>query len=118
MKIKFAVLTNKPNEISKKIVSELFPERNFEMVVGQKDNLPRKPDPSGALLIAKKIDVDPSGIVYLGDSGVDMMTAKSAGMLPVGVLWRFRGIDELRQNGADLLIKSPTEILQLVNFDG
>lgn len=114
--IKFAVLTNKPNEVSVKIVSELFPERHFEMVLGQKNDLPRKPDPTGALIISKIINVNPGEIVYLGDSGVDMETAKSAGMLSVGVLWGFRGYDELKNHGADLLINSPAEILDLVEF--
>lgn len=114
--IKFAVLTNKPNAVSQKIVEELFPDRHFELVVGQKEGLARKPDPSGALLISKTLRIKPEDIVYLGDSGVDMQTAKSAGMLPVGVLWGFRDFDELKSNGADILIDKPTDILKLVEF--
>ncbi len=116
MNIRFAVLTNKPDEVSRKIVAELFPGRRFEVVVGQKEGLPRKPDPSGALLISKTLSVNPGDIVYLGDSGVDMQTARSAGMLPVGVLWGFRDFEELKNNGADILIEKPIDILEIVEF--
>jgi len=114
--VKTAVLTNKPNEVTRKIVSEIFQKWHFEEVLGQTDNLPRKPDPTGAMMISKKINIDTEKIIYLGDSGVDMETAKSAGMLPVGVLWGFRDRSELKEHGARYLINNPMQILDIVDF--
>lgn len=114
--VKVAVLTNKPNEVTGKIVSELFNNWSFEAVIGQMDSIPRKPDPTGAMMISKKMKVKTEEIVYLGDSGVDMETARSAGMLPVGVLWGFRDYTELKEHGAKFLINNPMEIVDIVDF--
>ncbi len=114
--IRLAVLTNKPCEISRKLVSEVLSKWKFEFVLGHKDGFPRKPDPSGAFFIAKKLNMSPEEIVYVGDSGVDMQTASSAGMLAVGVLWGLRDREELEKSGADYIIKKPSELLDLVEF--
>ena len=85
--MKKAILTNKPHTFTEKYVEDLLADWNFEVVIGQRDEIPRKPDPSGALRISRELGVESSRVVYLGDSGVDMLTAVRAGMLPVGVLW-------------------------------
>ena len=59
----------------------------------------------------------PAQCLYLGDSGVDMQTARAAGMRAVGALWGFRDRDELLRDGAELLVESPTEILDLLSRD-
>ena len=66
--------------------------------------------------VAEKIGVAPEKIVYLGDSGVDMQTAVNAGFLPVGVLWGFRQRDELEENGAQVLLEKPADLLFKVQF--
>ena len=114
--LKKAILTNKPHMFTEKYVEELLANWNFEMVIGQRDEIPRKPDPSGAFRISEKLGIDSSRIVYLGDSGVDMLTAVRAGMLPVGVLWGFRTGDELRENGAEHLIETPMELLSIIDL--
>ena len=53
--------------------------------------------------------------LYLGDTGTDMLTARAAGMRPVGALWGFRPEEELRQAGADRLIRAPAEMLSLLD---
>lgn len=113
--MKKAILTNKPHTFTEKYVKDLLAEWNFEVVIGQRDEIPRKPDPSGAIRISRELGVGSSETVYLGDSGVDMITAVRAGMLPVGVLWGFRTGDELRENGARHLIETPMELIPIID---
>ena len=81
---------------------------------GSARGVPRKPDPTGALEIAREMDVPPSEFLYLGDTGTDMRTAVNAGMFPLGVLWGFRPEAELRQHGAAETISRPIELLTFV----
>lgn len=113
--MKKAILTNKPHGFAEKYVEELLSDWSFDAVVGQREEIPRKPDPSGALGISRELGVRSSQTVYLGDSGVDMMTAVGAGMLPVGVLWGFRTGEELRENGAKHLIETPMELFSVID---
>ena len=113
-KTKKAVLSNKPHELTVRSVKNLLSKWRFDFVFGQRDHAPRKPDPAGALEIAAHLDILPSDFLYLGDSSVDMKTAVSAGMFPVGALWGYREEEELRENGARMLINNPHEILELI----
>ncbi|MEG0340384.1 MAG: HAD hydrolase-like protein, partial [Oscillospiraceae bacterium] len=61
-----------------------------------------------------KLCLKPKDTIYLGDSGVDMLTANNAGLYACGVLWGFRQADELLENGAKMLIHTPSDILQLL----
>jgi phosphoglycolate phosphatase len=65
------------------------------------------------LIIAEKLGLLPEHILYVGDTATDMQTGKRAGMKTAGVLWGFRGIDELEENGADFIVGTPEEIVQL-----
>lgn len=112
--IKLAVLSNKIDELTKKVVSAILPNWNFEVVIGPSINVPRKPNPKGALLISKKMGIPQSEIMYLGDSGVDMQTATAANMYAVGVLWGYRSKEELIVNGSRSLINHPLEIINLL----
>jgi phosphoglycolate phosphatase len=112
-RIKMAVFSNKIDELTKKVVLTLLPDWNFEVLVGTSAAVPRKPDPSGALLISTKLGIPPEKLVYAGDSGVDMQAANSAGMYAVGVLWGYREKEELIRHGAKKLISHPRELLDL-----
>ncbi len=114
--LKMAVLSNKPDEFTKLCVTEFLPKWAFGMVIGQHNSLPLKPDPAGALEIAKCLDVPSSNFIYLGDTAIDMKTAVTAGMYPVGALWGFRTEKELLENGARALIKRPQEILNFLDL--
>jgi phosphoglycolate phosphatase len=114
-KLTLCILSNKPHELTIRSVNEKFSKWEFDMVLGQRDNIPRKPDPAGALEIADHMKISPSDFLYLGDSAIDMKTSVAAGMFPVGALWGFRGRDELLQNGAQKLIGSPLELLELLD---
>jgi beta-phosphoglucomutase-like phosphatase (HAD superfamily) len=96
-------------------IEKYFPEHKFEAVFGQRPSVPRKPDPAGALEIAGLMDIPPESILYLGDSDTDMKTANAAGMYAVGALWGFRTAEELRENGAKLLIsRMPSSALHWI----
>ncbi len=113
--IKLAVLSNKPDDITKIMVAGVLSGWPFEPVLGAKPSVPKKPDPAGALEIARQLSVPPEKFLYLGDTGTDMKTAKAAGMYPVGVDWGFRTAAELVSNGAKIVIKNPLELLEIIS---
>jgi phosphoglycolate phosphatase len=113
--IKMAVLSNKPDAPTRLLVEELLPRWRFDAVVGESPKTPRKPDPAGALAIARSLGLEPQHFLFLGDTGIDMRTATAAGMHPVGALWGFRAAGELLAAGARDLIHDPREILPLVS---
>ena len=111
--LRLAVVSNKPDGFARQIVTALF-GKTFEVVFGQREDVPRKPDPTAALEACAAMGGTPGECLYFGDSGVDMLTAGAAGMTAVGVLWGFRGRDELLENGAKCLITSPAQALGLL----
>ena len=113
-RIKIAVLSNKLHVFTKQCVDELLANWTFDVVVGFQNEIPPKPDPTGALRIAKQLNLSPFQILYVGDSGIDMKTGVAAGMHTVGVLWGYRTKDELQKNGAKTLIEKPQELLALI----
>ena len=112
--IKLAVLSNKPDEQTKEVVADLFGTGFFDRVYGHRPSVERKPSPVGALQIASELSVKPEECMYFGDTDTDMQTGKNAGMLTVGVLWGFRDRDELQENGADIIISTPREIMEYI----
>ncbi|OPY72013.1 MAG: Phosphoglycolate phosphatase [Syntrophorhabdus sp. PtaU1.Bin058] len=114
--VKLAVFSNKPDDLTKRIVEALMGTESFEMVLGAQAGMPVKPDPVGALLISTHLGIAPGNILYLGDTDIDMMTANNAGMFAVGALWGFRTKDELLANGARAVIGHPLEMLQIMGI--
>lgn len=112
--IQVCVLSNKPHADTCGVVRHFFPEIPFAQIRGQVEGVPVKPDPTGALLIARALGLKPEEFVYLGDTNVDMRTALNAGMHPVGVTWGFRPAEELAQAGAEHLIGYPLDLLRIV----
>ena len=104
-----AVFSNKPDEFAGKLCRELFGER-FSMVVGNRPNVPVKPDPSGLQPILKELGLKAEECVYCGDSCVDIDTGKNAGMKTIGSAWGFRGRKELEERGADAVTEQPNEL--------
>lgn len=84
-----AVLSNKPDVFCREITDTLFPDIVFSMVLGQRDGVPAKPDPTGAREIASHLEIPPEETVFLGDSTIDLVTAKNAGMIPVAATWGY-----------------------------
>ncbi len=112
--VKLAVLSNKPHKFVELTVSKLCSGIDFDIVWGEHNGIARKPDPSGALEIAKRLTVPPARILYAGDTSIDMITAKKAGMFAVGVTWGFRSREELTESGADVIVDRPEQIYEFV----
>lgn len=112
--LKLAILSNKPDPLTKDCVTSLLSNWDFDVVFGQRDSVPRKPNPQAALEIAEKLSISPSDFLYLGDTAIDMKTAVSAGMFPVGAAWGFRPVKELKENGARVIIEKPIQLLDLI----
>lgn len=111
--MKLAILSNKPDDFTRMCVGRFFPKDCFACVRGQREDVPKKPDPKGALLIAEKLGLVPADVLYVGDTATDMRTGKGAGMMTAGVLWGFREIRELEFNGADYIVGHPLEIVKI-----
>jgi phosphoglycolate phosphatase len=107
-----AVLSNKPDDLTKKVTAGLFPGTPFGLVRGETAAFPRKPDPASALDACARLGAEPSEALYLGDTGVDMRTARAAGILALGAAWGFRGEAELRAAGADAILERPGNLLE------
>lgn len=112
--IKMSVLSNKDDQFTSVIIDYFFGSDRFDFVVGARDNVPKKPDPTAALEIIRESNIQPSSYLYLGDSGVDMQTANAAGLYALGATWGFRDVDELQANGAKKLIYNPMDIIELI----
>lgn len=110
---KTAVLSNKPHENTKEVIDRVFGLDTFDLVQGQSDLFPRKPAPDGALSLARQLKAAPEECLYVGDTGTDMRTGRAAGMYTVGVLWGFRGREELEREGADRIIADAAELTEI-----
>jgi phosphoglycolate phosphatase len=115
--IKMSVLSNKPEDSTRATVSRLLDrwQSDFDMVIGVSPSVPRKPDPTAALNMAKQMGIPPQQMIYVGDTDTDMKTAVAAGMYPVGALWGYRTAEELKANGARILLRRPAELLTILN---
>ena len=114
--VKLAVLSNKPDADTRGVVQHFFPEIPFAVVRGQVEGVPVKPDPTGAALVAQALNVRPERTLYLGDTAVDMQTARAAGMYPVGALWGFRTAEELQSSGAAALAAVPADVAYIAGM--
>lgn len=113
--IRLAVLSNKPDLFAKQICSRFFGENVFFAVSGQRESLPKKPSPEGAEEIIQLCGCAKDQVLFVGDSNVDIFTAKNAGIKSCGVLWGFRSEKELSAAGADCLITEPYQLLECLS---
>ena len=109
-----AVLSNKPDDFTGLCVAEYLARWPFRAVLGHREGTPRKPDPAGALEIVHRLGVPAGQFLYVGDTAVDMETARSAGMRPVGAAWGFRPAEELWAAGAETVIAQPADLLEIL----
>ncbi|MDR0372155.1 MAG: HAD family hydrolase [Nitrososphaerota archaeon] len=109
-RIQYAVLSNKPHNLTTKIVKHYFPHRNFSAIIGQQTGIPLKPDPAQVTKIISQFQCKAEEVVFIGDSGVDMETAHNAGTFALGVLWGYREQKELLKYGAIALAHKPKDI--------
>lgn len=109
-----AVLSNKPHEFTVAIVTQLFPEIHFGTVLGQRTGIPHKPDPTGALEIARSLKLQAKECVMIGDSTMDLETAQAAGMHTIAVTWGFHDRPRLIAAGAGQLADDAADLLKLL----
>ncbi|MCP4150154.1 MAG: HAD family hydrolase [bacterium] len=111
--IKISILSNKSEDFTRRMTTALLPDWKFEIVRGAREGVPRKPDPLAVLEIAEFTGIPPENSIFVGDTDIDMQTGVRAKMSPVGVLWGFRGKEELVSNGAKHIINTPLELLEI-----
>jgi phosphoglycolate phosphatase len=111
--IQLAVLSNKPHGFCVQCVEHHLKPWSFSRVYGQRPETPRKPDPAGLNQILDQLDLRPAECVFVGDSMVDMRTARAAGVLAVGAGWGFQPVESLRQADADVIVERPEQVCDL-----
>jgi len=112
--VKLAVLSNKPDELTRRTIDELGAGPRFVHVRGEREGVPRKPDPQSTLELLELMGLVQRQVVYVGDTPIDMQTAKAAGLTSVAVTWGFRSREILEATGPDHVVDAPGEILKLL----
>ena len=105
-----AVISNKPDQFVPGILRKLYPDHDFWYMSGQQEGVPRKPSPEALENLIALSGFEKSGILYVGDSDVDVIFAHNAGVKVCGVSWGFRGAQELKSAGADWIVNSAEEL--------
>jgi phosphoglycolate phosphatase len=111
MGIRLAVISNKGHILTVRIAEHYFGRSTFDEILGQKDEMKCKPDPEPVLFLLKKMALKPREVLYVGDSDVDIQTARNAGLDFIAAGWGFRSKEQLRQAGAKRIIHQPLELL-------
>lgn len=110
--VKTAVVSNKADSAVQKICAALLPD--MDAVFGEREGVPRKPAPDSVLTVLEKLGVPAKDAVYVGDSDVDILTARNAGMPCISVSWGFRSAGFLREHGAETIVDTAEELLVLL----
>jgi len=111
--LKTAVLSNKSHEFTVRMTRELLPF-DFEVILGAKPGTPVKPNIEPIKQVLQGLKLSASEVIYVGDTSVDMETARVAGIFAAGALWGFRDAEELLRSGARVLLKTPNDLLPLI----
>ena len=107
-----AVVSNKFYAATQELVNHFFCDY-VSVAIGERDNIRKKPSPDTVFEALRQLNVEKDGAVYIGDSDVDVMTAKNCGMPCISVLWGFRDKKFLIEHGANVFVEKPSEILLL-----
>ena len=107
-----AIVSNKIDSAVKDLNERYFPQ--VKVAIGDRENLRRKPEPDSVFLALKELGRTQGEAVYVGDSGVDLQTARNAGLPCISVLWGFRDRAFLKEHGASIFVDKPTEILDIL----
>ena len=111
--IKLAIASNKYQDGTEKLAEKFFREYKFEAILGQRDEMPIKPDPEIVYEAMQAAGIeDKSDVVYVGDSDVDMITGNNAGVRTIGVTWGFRTKEELLLHSPWKTADSPEQIFE------
>ena len=107
---RLAVLSNKPHPFTVEIVARLFPDVAFDLVLGQRPDAPRKPDPEAALQIARHWGMAAGNCRFVGDSTIDLATARAAGIPAVAVGWGYHDRAALEAAGAAAIVQEVADL--------
>ncbi|WP_314697771.1 HAD family hydrolase [Prevotella jejuni] len=105
-----AIVSNKFYAATQDLAKHFFPD-TIEVAIGERENIRKKPAPDTVLEALRQLNVSKEDAVYIGDSDVDIMTAKNCGLPCISVLWGFRDKDFLIEHGGSLFVDKPIEIL-------
>ena len=111
---KLAVASNKFQAGTDKLIRKFFPNIDFVEICGNREGVPLKPDTALVDFILEKAGVERNRVAMVGDSGVDIQTARNAGITSVGVSWGFRSMEELKENRADYIVSSAEELRKVL----
>lgn len=112
--VKLAVASNKFQAGTEKVIRSFFPDIRFEAVLGQREDVPLKPDPAVAEEILSLTGTPRDRALFVGDSAIDILTARAAGIRSAGVTWGFRQRAELEEAGADRIVDRADQLLGLL----
>ncbi len=113
-RVKLAVVSNKGQAQATENIEYVFGKGYFDLILGEREGIPRKPDPAGPLYAARTLGAVPAECLYLGDTNTDMRTGAAAGMDTVGVTWGFRTREELEAFSPRYIVDDPLEILPIM----
>ena len=111
---RFAIVSNKPDFAAQTAATSLYGDGYFDRIVGQKEGSALKPDPREVFSVMKELGADAKDCIYIGDTDTDMLTGKNANLYTVGVLWGFRGREELEHSGADAIAETPEQLYKII----
>ena len=111
--LKLGVLSNKDDRFTQRCVEHFFPD-TFDYVLGHRPNIPHKPDPQGGNKLMADLGISRKSTWLIGDTATDMNTAAACEVTGIGVLWGFRGRDELVCSGAEKIVDTPMQVLELL----
>ena len=110
--VRTAVVSNKPDETTRTLAARFFPE--LDGALGQRDGVAAKPAPDMVQAVLSRLGAEPGQALYVGDSEVDVDTARNAGLAMIGVSWGFRGRAALESAGAPAVADTPAQLLELL----
>ncbi len=108
------VLSNKPDVDAISVTRHFFPQIKFTNILGKRKEFPIKPHPDSVEHIIKSLKLSKAEVLYVGDTSIDIETAKNSGLVSVGVLWGFRDLSDLQNAQADFIVAEPDEIFKLI----
>ncbi|MGZ5243739.1 MAG: HAD family hydrolase [Bacteroidia bacterium] len=112
--IQTGILSNKPDTFTKEMAVHYFPHIPFSQVRGALDHIPQKPNPQAVFEMAENWKIATEEIIFVGDTDIDMKTAKKAGCFAAGAVWGFRTAEELLEYGADVLLEKPLDLMKVL----
>jgi phosphoglycolate phosphatase len=112
--IPIAINTNKPKVLTDLVCESCLKPWPFQLIIGDNGDYPKKPKPESSIYIANQLVVSPANVLFIGDSEVDLETAKNAGMQFMGVRWGYGNHKLMMEIGYQNLVESPIEIIDFI----